>query len=103
MNQTLRVLGITVLAVSASAALAFVIVRDQIARHQRQLFSPSPRHRLASLGHLSRAEASVDDINLLRDFVAREPRRMLRGRAKAILKRMESQAGESGTRHRRLD
>jgi hypothetical protein len=103
MNGTLKVLGITVLAASASAALAHLIVRDQIDRHQRELFSPSTRRRLASLGHLARSEASVDNITLLRDFVAKEPRRMLRNRARVILKRMERQAGDNGIRHRRLD
>ena len=103
MNRTIKVLGITVLAASASAALAYLIVRDQIDRHRRELFSPSTRRRLASLGHLASAEASVDNITLLRDFVAREPRRLLRRRARVILDRMESQAGEGRIRDRPVD
>jgi hypothetical protein len=103
MNRTIKVLGITVLAASASAALAYLIVRDQIDRHRRELFSSSTRRRLASLGHLSAAEASVDNITLLRDFVAREPKKLLRNRARVILGRMESQAGEGRIRDRSLD
>ncbi|MGW8322727.1 MAG: hypothetical protein ACWGSD_14345, partial [Thermodesulfobacteriota bacterium] len=64
----------------------------QIDKHQRNLFSPSPLRRLACLGHLGKADATVDNITLLRDFVAWEPRRVLRNRAKVILSRMESQA-----------
>jgi hypothetical protein len=100
MNRTLKTLGITVLAAAASAAVVALLVRDQIDRHQRELFSPSPRRRLACLGHLAGAEASVDNITLLRDFVAKEPRRMLRNRARVILRRMESQAGGDGIRDR---
>jgi hypothetical protein len=103
MNRTIRVMGITVLAASASAAVAYLIVRDQMNRHRRELFSPSTRRRLASLGHLSTAEASVHNITLLRDFVGREPKKLLRNRARVILNRMESQAGEGGIRDRRVD
>lgn len=100
MSPTWRTLGITLLAAVASAALALLLVRDQMDRHQRELFSPSPRRRLACLGHLAKADASVDNITLLRDFVAREPRRILRNRARVILKRMEGQARENALRDR---
>ena len=41
---------------------------------------------------MARASASVDHITLLRDFIAWEPRPLLRKRARTILERMESEA-----------
>ena len=92
MNRTLKTTGIALLGVAAVSALAALVVRDQLDRHQRELFSPSPLRRLACLGHMARAEATVDHITLLRDFVAWEPRKLLKNRAQVILKRMEGQA-----------
>ena len=92
MNRGLKTAGITVLAVAAVGAVAALLVRDQLDRHQRDLFSPRPLRRLACLGHMSRADATVDNITLLRDFVAWESRKLLRNRAKVILKRMEDEA-----------
>jgi hypothetical protein len=94
MNRSVKTAGIAVLAMAAAGAVAALVVRDQLDRHQRNLFSPQPLRRLACLGHLARAEATVDNITLLRDFIAWEPRKLLRNRAKVILKRMEDQAGE---------
>lgn len=95
MKRSLKTAGITVLAVAAVGAVAAWVVRDQLDRHQRDLFSPQPLRRLACLGHMARADASVDNITLLRDFVAWEPRKLLRNRAKVILKRMEDLAQEA--------
>ena len=92
MNRAWKTAGITILAVAAAGAVAAFVVRDQLDRHQRDLFHPRPLRRLACLGHMARADASVDNITLLRDFVAWEPRALLRNRAKAILRRMEDQA-----------
>lgn len=92
MNRKLKITGITLAAVAAAGAVAALIVRDQVARHRRNLFSPHALRRLAALGHVSRAEPSVDHITLLRDFIAWEPRRLLRNRARAILARMEAEA-----------
>ena len=94
MNRGLKTAGITLLAVSALSAVAALVVKDQVHRHQRDLFSPQPLRRLACLGHMSRAEAPVDNITLLRDFVAWESRGLLRRRARAILRRMEEEAQE---------
>jgi hypothetical protein len=93
MNKALKTAGFTLLAVGAAAAVAAWVVRDQLERSQRELFSPHPLRRLACLGHLSRAEPSVFNINLLRDFVAWEPKGLLRNRARVVLKRMETEAG----------
>jgi len=92
MRRSIKTAGITVLAVAAVGAVAALVVRDQLDRHRRDLFNPRPLRRLACLGHMARAEASVDNITLLRDFVAWESRKLLRNRAKVILKRMEIQA-----------
>ena len=95
MNKGLRTAGIAVLAVAAVGAVAALVVRDQLDRHQRDLFSPHPLRRLACLGHMAGAEASIDNITLLRDFVAWESRKLLRNRAKVILRRMEGEAREA--------
>ena len=84
------------LAAAAAGALAALIIRDQITRHQRDLFSPRALRRLAALGHVNKAPASVDTIRMLRDFVAWEPRRLLRERARLIVSRMEEEVAHAG-------
>lgn len=96
MDKRLRTAGFTVLAAAAAGAVAALIIRDQITRHQRDLFSPHALRRLAALGHMARADASVDNIRLLRDFIAWEPRKMLRRRARVIVERMEDEADRLG-------
>lgn len=88
-KRIVRTTGFTVLAVAAAAALGAILVRDQIARHQRDLFSPHPLRRLAALGYIGGLPASVEMVMLLRDFVAWEPHSLLRQRAKVLLTRME--------------
>ncbi len=95
MKRKLKIVSVTLVAAAAAGAVAALIVRDQISRHRRNLFSPHALRRLAALGHMSRAEASVDHITLLRDFIAWEPRKLLRSRARAILARMEEEAAIS--------
>jgi hypothetical protein len=92
MNRKLRIAGVTLAAAAVAGVVAALIVRDQVSRHRRNLFSPHALRRLAALGHMARAEAAVDHITLLRDFLAWEPRRLLRNRARAILARMEEEA-----------
>lgn len=89
----LKIMGITVLAAAAAGAVAALIVRDQISRHRRDLFSSSALRRLAALQYMNREDATVDNITLLRDFIAWEPRKLLRNRARAIVHRMEDEAG----------
>ena len=96
MNKKIRTAGITVLAAAAAGAIAALIIRDQITRHQRDLFNPRALRRLAALAHVSKEPASVDMIRLLRDFVAWEPRKMLRERAAAIVERMEGEVAHVG-------
>lgn len=85
----------TTLLIAAATAVgvlgAALILRDQVNRHRRNLFSPFAIRRLAALQHISEATASVDDILLLRDFIQWEERGLLRGRAQTILRRMEEE------------
>jgi hypothetical protein len=92
MDTRVRNTGVAVLAAAALGTVAAWVIRDQIRRHSRDLFSPSFLRRLAALGYLAKADTSVDHINLIKDFVAWEPRRTLRRRARAILSRMEQEA-----------
>lgn len=92
MKDSVRKTGIAVLLAAAAGAALALLVRDQLDRHQRDLFSPRALRRLAALGYMAREQPTVDHITLLRDFVAWEPRRMLRERARAILRRMEGAA-----------
>lgn len=87
-----KIAGITILAASAAGAVAALVIRNQMSRHRRDLFSTQALRRLAALGHMARATASVDNIRLLRDFIAWEPRKLLRERAAAIIRRMELEA-----------
>ncbi|NJD20759.1 MAG: hypothetical protein FIA95_15920 [Gemmatimonadetes bacterium] len=91
MNKKLKAAGITILAAAVAGGIIALIIRKQISRHRRDLFSPRALRRLAALGHMRREAASVDNIRLLRDFIAWEPRTMLRERARAILARMEGE------------
>lgn len=93
-RRILRITGITAVAVAVAGTVAALLVRDQISRQRRNLFNPRSLRRMAALQHIARQEASVDDINLLRDYISWEPRRMLRNRARAIVARMEDQARE---------
>ena len=91
-RRTLKITAVTLVAAAAAGALAALFVRDQMSRHRRDLFSPHALRRLAALGHMSRQDATVDNITLLRDFIAWEPRRILRKRARSVVRRMEQEA-----------
>lgn len=95
-HRVLRTVGIALLAVGALAVVGTFLVRDQISRHRRELFSPHQMRRLAALGFLAGHAATVDAVLLLRDYVAWEPKPMLRKRAAAILARMEGELAVPG-------
>lgn len=90
-SSILRTTGIVLLTAGAVAAVGAVVVRDQVTRHQRNLFSPQALKRFAALGYVSGLPASVALVQLLRDYLAWEPNSILRRRAQAILRRMEAQ------------
>ncbi len=58
-------------------------------QYRRNLFSKSPIRRVAALGYL-RARPTVNTAQLLREYVAWEPRMILRQRGVRMLKRLES-------------
>lgn len=58
-------------------------------QYRRNLFSKHTLRRVAALGYL-RARPTVNTAQLLREYVAWEPRQMLRQRGARMLKRLEA-------------
>ena len=58
-------------------------------QYRRDLFSKSPLRRVAALGYL-RARPTVNTAQLLREYIAWEPRSILRHRGARMLKRIEA-------------
>jgi len=58
-------------------------------QYRRNLFSKYALRRVAALGYL-RARPTVNTAQLLREYVAWEPRAILRSRGVRMLKRLES-------------
>jgi hypothetical protein len=73
---------------SGVAAGSIVWTRMQ-RQYRRNLFSKSPLRRVAALGYL-RARPTVNTAQLLREYIAWEPRSILRYRGAKMLKRLES-------------
>lgn len=71
------------------AAAGWVLAQRRLTFHRRDLFSPRPMRRLAALGYLA-GQGDVDTVRLLRDYMAWERQPVLRRRAEAILRRLES-------------
>ncbi|MDP2480112.1 MAG: hypothetical protein Q8W51_10465 [Candidatus Palauibacterales bacterium] len=86
--RILKVAGLALLGAGAVTALGAWLARDQMVRHRKDLFSPHPLRRLAALGYL-RSHPDVDNVLLLRDFLAWEERPLLRRKASGILEAME--------------
>jgi hypothetical protein len=97
-SRTLKTIGVVLLAAGLIAAIGTFVVRDQVARHRRNLFSPYALRRFAALGYIAGLEARVELVQLLRDFLRWEPHRLLRRRANVILDRMESQLEKTAAR-----
>jgi hypothetical protein len=97
-SRTWKTVGIVMLAVGVAAAIGTFVVRDQMTRHRRNLFSKHALRRFAALGYVGGLRGTVELVQLLRDFVGWEPHRLLRNRAATILERMEQQLQESGIR-----
>jgi HEAT repeat protein len=87
-NRLLRTIGLAAAGVVAVSALGVLLVRDQVNRHRRDLFSPRPLRRLAALTYIGK-HPDVENAHLLRDFLSWEREPMLRRRAASILGRME--------------
>ena len=58
-------------------------------QYRRNLFSKSPLRRVAALGYL-RARPTVNTAQILREYIAWEPRAVLRHRGVQMLKRIEA-------------
>lgn len=91
MKKEIKRTGITVLAVGLMGVLATWLIKDQIIRHRRDLFSPKFLRRLVALSHMAKVESSVSNINLMRDFILWEKKETLRERARLIVARMEQE------------
>jgi hypothetical protein len=89
MRRILRIAGISVLALAAASLLGIIVVRDQMSRHRRDLFSSRPLRRLAALGYIARRPPAVESVRLLRDYIAWEPHPLIRSRATQVLARLE--------------
>jgi len=70
----------------AAGSLAWSRMQRQ---YRRNLFSKSALHRMAALGYL-RARPTVGTAQLLREYVAWEPRAVLRSRGARLLRKLES-------------
>jgi hypothetical protein len=74
---------------AAGAVAGWMLAQRRLATHQRDLFSPRPLRRLGALGYLA-GQTGVETIRLLRDYLAWERQPVLRRRAQAILRGLES-------------
>lgn len=95
LGKILKYAGLAALGAAVAGAVAVWFARDQMSRHRRDLFSPHPLRRLAALGYL-RTEPNVDNVLLLRDFLAWEQRPLIRKRAASILEEMEERLRSEG-------
>ena len=77
------------LALALGAIVGLVLAQYSMGRHRQDLFSRRPLRRLSALGYLS-GHPSVEAVRLLRDYLAWEEHPMLRRRAEAIVRRMET-------------
>ena len=69
---------------------AGTLVWSRMQRHfRRNLFSRSPLMRVAALGYL-RAKPTVNTAQILREYVAWEPRPILRQRGAKMLRHLEA-------------
>ena len=90
-----RIGAAVVVGAAVVGGLALWLARDQMSRHQRELFSPQPLRRLAALGWL-RNRPNVDNVLLLRDYLSWEDKPLLKKRAAAILAGMERDLAAEG-------
>lgn len=74
---------------TAGAVAGWLLAQRRFEAHQRDLFSPRPLRRLGALGFLA-GQGGVATIRLLRDYLAWERQPVLRRRAQAILRGLET-------------
>lgn len=81
-------------AAAVGVAAGWFLAGRHIKKHRNALFSPRPLQRLSALAALA-AEPTITNVRLLQDYLAWEPRPILRSRARALLARMEAALVES--------
>ena len=84
--------GAVLLGMAAGAALGWWLAGQHRARHRTDLFSPRPLQRLAALTGLAGA-VTVENVQLLRDYVEWERHPMLLRRARSLVRQMEAALG----------
>ena len=72
---------------AAAGSLVWTHLQRQ---YRRNLFSKSPLRRVAALGYLRAHRPTVNTAQILREYVAWEPRSILRQRGAQMLKRIEA-------------
>jgi hypothetical protein len=85
-KQKLSFVAVGFLGGIAAGSLIWTHLQRQ---YRRNLFSKSPIRRVAALGYL-RARPTVNTAQILREYVAWEPRSILRQRGAQMLKRIEA-------------
>jgi hypothetical protein len=85
-RQKLSFVALGFLGGIAAGSLVWTHLQRQ---YRRNLFSKSPIRRVAALGYL-RARPTVNTAQILREYVAWEPRAILRQRGAQMLKRIEA-------------
>jgi hypothetical protein len=85
-RQKLSFVAVGFLGGIAAGSLVWTHLQRQ---YRRNLFSKSPLRRVAALGYL-RARPTVNTAQILREYVAWEPRAILRQRGVQMLKRIEA-------------
>lgn len=95
-GQGWKIAGAALIGAAVAVGVGVFLARDQMQRHRRELFSPHPLRRLAALGYL-KSNPAVDDVPLLRDYLAWEERPLLQKRALAILTGLEDALADEFT------
>ena len=90
-----KIAGAALIGAAVAIGVGIFLARDQMQRHRAELFSPHPLRRLAALGYL-KSNPAVDDVPLLRDYLAWEERPLLVKRATAILTGLEEALADDG-------
>ena len=85
-RQKLSFVAVGFLGGVAAGSLMWTQMQRQ---YRRNLFSKSPLRRVAALGYL-RARPTVNTAQILREYIAWEPRPILRQRGAQMLKRIEA-------------
>ncbi len=84
--------GAVLFGLVAGTALGWWLAGEHRARHRTDLFSPRPLRRLAALSGLGGA-VTVENVQLLRDYLEWERHPMLLRRARSLVRQMEAALG----------